>query len=49
MKSLIYIYCKNIKLFFIDEIKFKVEKLLKQNNLILKSILHESVIFFVNL
>ena len=36
MKSLISIDCKNRKLFFVDEIKFKVEKLLKQNNLILK-------------
>jgi len=36
MKSLISIDCKNRKLFFIDETKFKVEKLLKQNNLILK-------------
>ena len=36
MKSLISIDCKNRKLFFVYEIKFKVEKLLKQNNLILK-------------
>lgn len=36
MKSLISIDYKNRKLFSVNEIKFKVEKLLKQNNLILK-------------
>ena len=36
MKSLVSIDYKNRKLFSVNEIKFKVEKLLKQNNLILK-------------
>lgn len=34
MKSLITIDLKNRKLFSVDEIKFKLEKLLKQNNLL---------------